>query len=154
MPCFSGPPPDDAGWPRDRIPFIYDNNMELCTKILGLSYNLGCVCHSPGAQVDCSIANGADPVLFNAEFNEYTQQEYGDRGFKEWCESDCQCLDEEDQERLDTISSAERQGVIDRAVVNTTDPYPVNESTVLRGFTGTLGADLIGPGTAATHKMD
>ena len=90
--CVGAPPPLEAGWPVQRPRSVYTSNQQLCSKVGGAQYNLGCVCSDEGRPATCSLLTGADPILYFHRFNPlYTAGEFL---VNQYCTRRCACVSE------------------------------------------------------------
>ncbi|KAI9710888.1 MAG: hypothetical protein M1828_001999 [Chrysothrix sp. TS-e1954] len=103
--CYGPPPGAIVHWPRGRSPDDYPDNSHLCSPQYEAQYQLGCKCTTPTGPLDCSLANGADPVLFGASF--FTSY-FGYHSFLEYCQNACQCVAETEEEEFDNSSPSQQ----------------------------------------------
>ena len=131
--CIGDPPGPDNIYPAGRDVGQYNTNEELCSAVHGNTNNLGCICPGPDALVDCSIANGADPVLFNAPLSAAMRlaRLYS---FRTYCQAVCSCLSADDAEAFRAGMISEQQV----AELGATDPFAetVPAGATFRGFAG------------------
>ncbi|KAI9715191.1 MAG: hypothetical protein M1828_001017 [Chrysothrix sp. TS-e1954] len=153
--CYSGPPGPVVGWPAGRSPRDYPDNFHLCSLAYAAQYHLGCTCASGSGPLDCSLANGADPTLFAAQF--YTPF-YGYHSFLEWCQNVCECIPEAEEQEFSGSSSssqAETLAGVEDPDSETPDATAAELHEALQGDTGlssssgnglgdSISADLIG----------
>ena len=112
--CYGTVPQAAAGWPIGRMPSQFVSNNVLCAKTFANQYTMGCVCPAPGAMPDCSLDNGADPVLFNGVLHSFFTGGYD--SFLAWCLSVCTCLPEKEATEFHALSFQEQLDVVSRAV--------------------------------------
>ena len=120
--CMGHAPETGIGlYPPERDNLDYYNIYQLCSAAHGHQYNMGCLCPGPGPLVnpECSIANGADSILFNYRMPATSLVGAGMYWLRSTCQSSCTCLSPDDSEAFREEPLEEQK----REEEDASDPY-------------------------------